>query len=97
MHHINEWDDYLRITIIALNVGCLFILMHRLRQQRANWSAKTRDYWFALVMWSLAALTASFEGLLQDLPPGVRLVLVAAATLVTLKALCRRGSWGGTS
>lgn len=92
----NTWDDWLRVLNLGLCTWAAAVLLVRFVKQRELWNAKTRDYWFALLIWTVVGAVGSLEGLYQDLQPGSRLVVLTVASGVTLIGLQRRGDWGGS-
>jgi hypothetical protein len=91
-----EWHDFWRVGIILVCVGCLWFLAKRYRANSDTWNEKTRDYWFSLVMWSLAGGVLAIQGMVLNFPFGPGLVFVTAAALVSLKGLLKQGEWGGS-
>ena len=92
--HPFDWHDWCRVLNLSLSAVCVYILGRRFGKKGADWNAKTRDYWFALVMWSVAGVAMSLEGILRNSVPGTRLLFICLASLVTLRGLLRRGTWG---
>ena len=76
-----------RLAVLLINVGCLTILSHHYFLYRKGWNEDRADHWFLLVMWSLASAAMQIENILDDDPIGFRLVLVTAASLITLKII----------
>lgn len=93
---MNDWYDWWRALLFLICVASLVLLGLRYFGNRECWNEKTKDYWYSMVMWTLAGLTISIEGVVRDSPLGVRLVIVTAASLVSLKALAKKGPWGGS-
>lgn len=91
-----EWHDFWRVGIILVCAGCLWFLLQRYRHNSSTWNEKTRDYWFSLVMWSLAGAVLAIQGMILNFPFGPGLVFVTMAALVSLKGLLKRGEWGGS-
>jgi hypothetical protein len=89
-----DWTDAWRLGLFVVTLSSLILLTCRVCRHGKNWNPKTKDYWFALVMWSLAGLVVSIEGVIRDSTFGMRLVFVTAAALVTLNGLRRKGAWG---
>lgn len=94
MWKLDDWHDLIRVALGLVSLGCIFLLGTRFRQNSWKWNTKTRDYWFALVMWSIAAVVLAIEGVLRDSDFGARLVFCTIAASVTLKGLASRSSWG---
>jgi uncharacterized membrane protein len=86
--------DLYRGVVFLVCLASFVILMFRFVRHRKKWNAKTRDYWYALSMWSFAGMVIAFEGIRQHTPFGVRILVVSVAALVSLFGLRRRGSWG---
>lgn len=94
---VDEWHDWLRLANLVISFSCVYILGQRFSKSGADWNVKTKDYWFALVMWSVAGSALAIEGIFRDSSPGARLVFLFIASAVTLKGLLRRGSWGSNA
>lgn len=94
---MDDWHDYWRLINLLVAAVCVFLLGRRFAKNGVNWNTKTRDYWYALVMWCVAGFAISLEGIVRDSPLGARLVFTTAAVLVTLKGLTRKGTWGDAS
>jgi hypothetical protein len=91
---VDDWHDYLRMLNLLVSATCIYLLSHRFAKKSNSWNSKTRDYWFALVMWSVAGAALSIEGIIRDSPSGARLVFILSAAIATLVGLLRKGSWG---
>lgn len=91
---INQWHDALRILAFFANVWSLVLLVRAFLRRRGDWSQKTLDYWYALTMWSLAGAILSIQGVVMDLPLTPTVIFVTAASLVSIKGLYRKGTWG---
>lgn len=89
-----DWIDIWRLALLVVCVGCIGLLAVRMKTNGRNWNPKTRDYWFALLMWCIAGVVLAVEGIIRDSIFSIRLVFVTAAALVTLNGLRRKGSWG---
>lgn len=92
---INDWHDIVRLATLLMAFCSLYLLGSRFKVGHKEWNTKTRDYWFASVLWMLASIVLSVEGLLEDRPLEPRLVCYFLATALTLKALLRKEEWGG--
>ncbi len=88
------FTDVYRVMVILVCALSLVILTKRFIKNRKHWNAKTRDYWYALTMWSFTGVVIGVEGIRQGTPFNVRIVFVSVAALVSLFGLRRRGSWG---
>jgi hypothetical protein len=84
----------LRWVLLIVCVVSIFILANRLRTNRKQWSAKTRDYWYAQFMWSVAGVAIPVEGLLRGTPFRYSFIFILAAAVVNLIGLRRKGPWG---
>ena len=91
---IHNFGDAFRLLIFIVCVICLVLLAYQFFKRRALWNPKTRDYWFALVMWSVAGVVIGADGLFHDRALNPRTILVTIAALATLNALHRKGKWG---
>lgn len=90
------WLVSLRVAIFVMCAGSVLTLLMRFKNNRDNWNAKTRDYWYALVSWSVAGMVIAVEGIRHDTPFGVRTVFVTVSAVVSLIGLRRKGDWGST-
>lgn len=97
MDGVNDWHDFVRVLAFFISVFCLVKLGIRYQQAGRNWNVKTKDYWFALVMWSLAGCVFTVQGVVLDRPFTPGFVFLTAAILVTGKGLARKGSWGNAA
>lgn len=89
-----QWYDIVRILAFFVSLYCLVTLLVRYRQGNVTWNTKTKDYWFALMMWSLSGCVFTVQGLVLDRPFTPGFVFLTAAILVTGKGLSRKGIWG---
>lgn len=94
---LDDWHDLARVAIFFTCFLCLFVLILRFWQEGQNWNTKTKDYWFALLMWTLSGCIFSIQGVALDRPFTPGFVFLVAAALVTSKGLFRKGRWGGDS
>lgn len=85
-----------RIILLVVAASAFFILLNRFRVGRQDWNAKTRDYWYALTMWTFASGCGTAESLYRQLPGRYSIVLSVAAAVVTLTGVLRKGTWGGS-
>lgn len=95
LHYINDWLDVWRVIIIAMLTFSLYILILRYRRNGKYWNTKTRDLWYALLMWTLAGWALTFQGILLDRPLTPAAIFIWAATFVTGKGVFHKGDWGG--
>lgn len=91
---IDSPGDILRLIILIVCLACLVMLAGRFMTRHGRWNPKTRDYWFAMVTWSLAGVFIGVQGLMEELPISPRTILVTMAALVTFNGLRRTGGWG---
>lgn len=91
-----DWFDWLRVFDAVLSLYCMYALIRRYRDKGKTWNRKTRDYWYALLVWSAAGLSIAIQGVFFDLPITPSLVLLTAASLTAAKGVSTKGSWGGT-
>ena len=94
MHGINDWHDVVRVVAFFVSLFSLAKLIIRYQQSRNEWNVKTKDYWFALLMWSLAGCVFTVQGITLDYPFTPGFVFLTAAILVTGKGLHQKGTWG---
>jgi hypothetical protein len=87
-------SDFWRAVNLLICLTCVIILANRFRKNRQQWNAKTRDYWLSFMMWSVAGLEFSIQGIIESTALNYRLVFISAAALVTLSGLRRKGAWG---
>lgn len=83
-----------RVLVFVICLSSFVILCNRFRKNRKQWTAKTRDYWYAQTMWSFAGAVIPLEGILRHGSFRISLVFVTAAVIVNLIGLRRKGSWG---
>jgi hypothetical protein len=89
--------DALTFWRAVVGIVCLLSflrLLYRFALHRDEWNPKTRDYWYALTMWSFAGLALSVEALIRHSPFRYSLVFVSAAAIVSMIGLRRKGGWG---
>lgn len=94
MNAPNDWHDLVRVLAFFISVYCVVILLLRWKRDSKDWNVKTRDYWYALFMWSLAGCVFTVQGVALDRPFTPGFVFLTAAVLVTGKGLHRKGEWG---
>lgn len=94
MGYFNHWHDYLRLVIFLICLVCSVMLIIRWGRHRKHWNEKTLDYWYAMIMWSIAGCSFGLEGILRDRPFGPSTVLVCCAAVTSLKGLLQNGEWG---
>lgn len=82
--------------IFLLTICCIsfLVLMNRFRTRRQKWNTKTRDYWYALTMWSFAGIIATGESIARGIPFRYGIVFTSAAAIATFFGVMRPGSWG---
>lgn len=95
MWFVDDWHDVIRVVDAVMALLCLFLLSKRFGQNGNEWNTKTKDYWFAIVLWCLTSVVLAIEGVYEDRPLEPRLVFYVMATAVTLKGLLSKSSWGG--
>jgi hypothetical protein len=78
--------------LATVTLGCL---LWKFTLCRKVWNAKTRDYWYALVMWCVTSIVVAVSGIHEHVGGNIRLVCVTAATFGTLIGVTRKGRWGG--
>lgn len=94
MPYFDHWFDYYRLAILIVCVICTVMLTNRFIRHRKAWNSKTIDYWYSMMMWSIAGSVIAVEGIRLDSPFSVRTVFVSLAAVVSLRGLMRKGSWG---
>lgn len=90
MHWLLLW----RFSILLVSCASVFFLLRRFYKFHDSWNTKTRDYWYALFMWSISGVGVALEGILRQSPFRFVLVIITAAAIVTLIGVIRRGTWG---
>lgn len=95
MGFLDDWHDYVRLFAFLISCYSVVALVVRYRMNGYEWNVKTTDYWFALLMWSLAGGAFCLQGIIMDRPVSVAFVFQISAVLVTGKGLARKGDWGG--
>lgn len=96
MSLFDDWHDFLRLFNAIVCAIALFLLWKRFLQSKNSWNTKTRDYWYAVVMWCVAGFAIAIEGVVRDSSMGARPVILFVAGVVTLKGLLKKGSWGSS-
>lgn len=94
MYGFDQWHDFLRVVIFAVSLYSVVYLLRRFPQSGQSWNPKTKDYWFALLMWSIAGCAFTIQGVILDRPFTPATVFLSAAVLVTGRGLHRKGGWG---
>lgn len=94
MIEVNSFYDYIRLLNLGLCVVCLVIMGVDYYKHNDTYNEKTRDLWYSRVMWALAGIVISFEGIRRDFPFTTIPLFVFIASIVTLKGLIQSGSWG---
>lgn len=89
------WIDVVRVVILVVCVTTLVLMSRAFFRQRNKWNEKTRDYWYGRMMWALVGVSSAIEGIARGVPFRYTLILIAAASLATLKGNLRKGPWGG--
>jgi hypothetical protein len=84
----------LRVILLVVCSLSLLILCNRYRLNRAEWTQKTRDYWYAQTMWSVAGIAIPVEGIARGTAWRYSFVFIMAAAIVNLIGLRRKGPWG---
>lgn len=91
---VDDWYDYIRLVTVIVSTVCVVILAQRYFTNGSNWNVKTTDYWYALTAWCVSGVAIPIESMIRDSPPSARPVFLLVASLVTLKGLLHKGSWG---
>ncbi len=92
--YFDQWYDWWRLCAGFVCLFDLFILGRRFHMNRHHWNEKTRDYWYALTVWSFAGLVGSIQGITTHLGLTPSIVLITAGALSVTKALHLTGPWG---
>lgn len=91
-------DSHDPIRLIVL-VSCLLaiggLMYRRFNPPDDDWNAKTKDYWFSLLLFALAAAASTVENLISNQDYTVRLSLAFVASAVCIGGLIRHGRWRG--
>lgn len=98
MWYLDEWHDLVRLGIFLLSLWCCFALLRSWRRnaERQHWTPKTKDYWYALLMWTIVGMVVPVQAIILNRPFTPATVVIIAAVLVTGKGLKQKGSWGGS-
>ena len=88
------WIDLFRILIGCVCVVSLYIMSQSFLRYRDEWNSKTRDYWYARVVWTVVGLSSAIEGIIRGTPFRYTLIFIAAASFATLKGNLQKGKWG---
>lgn len=94
MWYLDDWHDYVRTLNVLLTLYCLVRLVKAYRIESEGWNTKTRDYWFAFVMWCAAAVVLNSQAIVLDRSFTPAFVFLTAAVLVSAKGLHKFGTWG---
>lgn len=94
---LNDWADYLRVITLLVSLYACVTLIRRWRQHNDAYNTKTKDYWYALFMWTIVGIVVPIQAMTLDRPFTPATVVITAAVLTTAKGLHTRGSWGGES
>lgn len=94
MDYLNDWHDYLRAGLLLILIYSLVVLIDRFARLRALWNDKTKDYWYAMLMWCIAGVVLLIQGMVLDRGVTPGLILLTASTLVTGRGVHRKGDWG---
>lgn len=95
MWYLDDWHDILRFVVFLVSLYAMTVLVLRWRQYSREWTNKTKDYWYALLMWTFVGVVGSIQGILLDRSLTPATVVLTAAVLVTAKGLHTKGAWGG--
>lgn len=87
---MDGWDVLRCICILGCAINGLLLSTARFRQWD-TWSDKTKDHWWALGGWVFFGAYASIEALIQHIPGGSRLIVLALIIALTTRALLRDG------
>lgn len=97
VYYLDDWYDVVRFVAFFVSLysaGCLLVKYHR---HHKTWNTKTKDYWFALLMWSFAGAEFCIQGIGLDRPFTPATVFLVAAILVTGKGVHQKGDWGNNA
>lgn len=94
MYLPNDLIDVLRVITFLVSVYSATTLLIRYKQNHHAWNTKTKDYWYALFMWSLAGAEFCIQGIALDRPLTPATVFMIAAVLVTGKGVHNKSGWG---
>lgn len=83
-----------RVVTGIICIWSMYIMTKSYYKNHTKWNAKTIDYWYGRLMWTVVGLAACIEGLIRQSPFRYSFVLLMAAVIVTFKANVQRGSWG---
>lgn len=95
MQYFDSWLDFFRIGVFLISIWCFMTLLRRFHQYNKDWSDKTRDYWYALLMWTVVGIVAPIQGIVLNRPLTPAFAVMFAAILTTGKGLHTKGAWGG--
>ena len=93
--YFNTWVDFLRLWMFLVNAVTIVVMYDKFRKYRNEWTIKTLDIKLALLLWCLSAITAAPQNIMADAPFGPKTIIGALASAVMLRAVLRKGSWGG--
>lgn len=98
MWYPDSWSDLLRVGLCLISLWSCITLLLRWKKYstKQEWTPKTKDYWYALFMWTIVGMVVPIQGIILDRPFTPATVAIAAAVLVTGTGLSRKGDWGGS-
>lgn len=88
------WINIWRAAVFLICAISLIVMVGGFIRYRKGWNKKTRDYWYGRVMWTVAGMALSFEGIDENVHLRYGLIFVSVAALATLKGNLQRGPWG---
>lgn len=83
-----------RVIVIASCSFSILLMLGGFVRYRKWWETKTRDYWFGRLMWCISGGSACLEAIIRGTPFRYSLIFFLCASVVTLKGLLTKGSWG---
>lgn len=92
--HPFDWHDFVRVIAFCVAVYSFVTLINRFRKSGSDWNTKTKDYWYALTMWSLAGSVLTVQSILLDRPFTPGFVFLITGILVTGKGVHNKSDWG---
>lgn len=95
--NLDDPSDWVRLVLMLSCLCSAIILLIKYKHKSKSWNSKTKDYWYSLLMWSIAGISFGIEGIYKDRPPGPTLVFVFAAAVVTAIGVKKPGNWGDDS
>lgn len=84
----------IRVLIATMAFVSIVLLIERYVVHSNNWTSRTKDFWYALLAFSIFSIETSIESIITHQTLGYRVIFLGVAMIATLVGLLKRGSWG---